>query len=334
MFGDSFAIKSIHGVHGGFDQSGQKSKRGGVWLNMVYLFDKLQTNNILPQSYIRKEIGNGSTTRFWKDNWIGGTRFMDKFPRLYALEVDKDCVVADRWRERGWVWNWSRDWSGGITVEQLSTLRDLLGDVVLNVDIDGWVWELDSDGIFTVSSARKYIDQVMFSPGNMGTRWCTYVPSKVNIFMWRVLMNRLPTRDSLVGRGIDVPSLLCTQCGLYTEDSNHVFLNCEVAAQIWNRIAKWLDLPLPSIISIDELMSWMDTVKVIAFKRKAISAIIWTTTWMISNYRNNVVFQSAKFPRSSIFEKIVTISFAWFSNRNTRSNINWTLWLQNPMFCN
>ncbi|GJY08582.1 hypothetical protein Tco_0375636 [Tanacetum coccineum] len=41
------------------------------------------------------------------------------------------------------------------------------------------------------------------------TRWCTIIPRKVNIFMWRMLLDSLPHRLNLSSRGLDIDSILC-----------------------------------------------------------------------------------------------------------------------------
>ncbi|GJY66997.1 hypothetical protein Tco_0640425 [Tanacetum coccineum] len=45
-------------------------------------------------SHCKRRIGNGSDTRFWFDCWIGETSFHTLFPRLVALEEEKNISVA------------------------------------------------------------------------------------------------------------------------------------------------------------------------------------------------------------------------------------------------
>ncbi|GJS55576.1 RNA-directed DNA polymerase, eukaryota, reverse transcriptase zinc-binding domain protein [Tanacetum coccineum] len=42
------------------------------------------------------KVGNGESTRFWLDNWIGGGSLNVSYPRLFRLEVNKNCLVRDR----------------------------------------------------------------------------------------------------------------------------------------------------------------------------------------------------------------------------------------------
>ncbi|GJX60942.1 hypothetical protein Tco_0292332 [Tanacetum coccineum] len=47
-------------------------------------------------SHCHRSVGNGLCTKFWKDLWIGDTRLCDLFPRIYALENNKDAMVAEK----------------------------------------------------------------------------------------------------------------------------------------------------------------------------------------------------------------------------------------------
>lgn len=60
-----------------------------MWSKMVKLFDKMHEKQIVSHSFLRKKFGNGSGTSFWKDVWLGDEILMDRFLRLYALEVHK-----------------------------------------------------------------------------------------------------------------------------------------------------------------------------------------------------------------------------------------------------
>ena len=63
------------------------------------------------------------------------------------------------------------------------------------------------------------------------------MPIKVNIFAWRVRLNRLPSRVNLVARGVDVDSVICPCCEEEEEDINHLLFRCVLARQFWHRVA-------------------------------------------------------------------------------------------------
>lgn len=92
---------------------------------------------------LRRVVGDGKSTVFWEDRWIGGElRLRDIFPRLYSLETDKRCLVENRvCRVNGAVsgeWSWRRDlfvWEE----EQISELLNLLSRYEFNgTQADKW----------------------------------------------------------------------------------------------------------------------------------------------------------------------------------------------------
>jgi hypothetical protein len=70
--------------------------------------------------------------------------------------------------------------------------------------------------------------------------WCTNDASKVSIFVWRLLIDKLPTREALFRKGIITNNLdtCCVFCLNLVEDVHHVFFNCSVTATVWENIFK------------------------------------------------------------------------------------------------
>lgn len=52
--------------------------------------------------------------------------------------------------------------------------------------------------------------------------------------------------------------LMCLCCNNNVEDSNHVFFTCNVALELWNRIAVLLDLHIPEFVNIADMFQWIN----------------------------------------------------------------------------
>ncbi|PWA91164.1 nucleotide-binding alpha-beta plait domain-containing protein [Artemisia annua] len=110
----------------------------------------------LPLSYLGLPVGkrmNTCETRFGKDPWCGGgVRLLDVFPRLYALESIKDCMIADRWHLSNNVWGGNWSWRLPIrsrALDDLATMVALIGDLVLSLNRpDRWAWVCNKSGLF------------------------------------------------------------------------------------------------------------------------------------------------------------------------------------------
>ncbi|GJW04347.1 RNA-directed DNA polymerase, eukaryota, reverse transcriptase zinc-binding domain protein [Tanacetum coccineum] len=151
---------------------------------------------------------NGLNIKFWIDNWLEGITLQYRFPHLYALKTFKNCTCAERYLNGVWNCQWRRNRRNGIESYQLSALMDALANVSFNNGADTWIWNVDNSHVFSVSNARYLIDNANLTPGNRPTKWSKYVPLKINIFAWRLLLNRLPMKINLSDRDIDVPNIL------------------------------------------------------------------------------------------------------------------------------
>ena len=94
------------------------------------------------------------------------------------------------------------------------------------------------------------------------TRWSKNIPSKVNVFLWRVKLNKLPSRVNLDRRGIEVDSTLCPSCLEDIETVNHSFFNCGMAKDLWALLAKWWELDFPVCGNVAEWHGWLDSLHV------------------------------------------------------------------------
>ncbi|CAJ2678430.1 unnamed protein product [Trifolium pratense] len=157
-------------------------------------------------------VGNGNNIGFWQFKWYGNQTFCDFFPNLYAKEAIKNVKVSECLRGNGlvplWRWNWSESLSVN-EAQQLTELQGLFeGFSLHNNNHDQWRWIPDSNGLFTVKSCytnlldlRQVELQDVHVLEAIRRLWKSDVPSKVNVFGWRLLLNRLPTRGALHHRG-------------------------------------------------------------------------------------------------------------------------------------
>jgi hypothetical protein len=113
------------------------------------------------------------------------------------------------WGEGGAAWAWEE--------ELLGEFISVLANFVLQTDvIDRWVWRCDPDGGYSVRGVYKILSALdaQDMADTSALIWHKQVPLKVSVMVWRLLRNRLPTKDNLVRRHI-IPldgSLCVTGC--------------------------------------------------------------------------------------------------------------------------
>lgn len=60
-----------------------------------------------------------------------------------------------------------------------------------------------------------------------------HTPQKVQCLTWRLLQNRLPSKEILIKMGVHIQSKQCPFCQEEEECSNHIIFYCSKSYQIW-----------------------------------------------------------------------------------------------------
>ncbi|GKC86090.1 RNA-directed DNA polymerase, eukaryota, reverse transcriptase zinc-binding domain protein [Tanacetum coccineum] len=318
---------AIHGPKGLLDNSRIPS-RCSPWLDIVREFKSLVSKGINLFSFIKK-VGNGEDTSFWDDQWINDSPLKILYPRLFLLELNKQVTVADKLREPSLTSTFRRAPRGGLEEEQLRQLEASLGHILLSQANDRWVWNLESSGEFSVKSTRIFIDNALLPKLDAPTRWIKVVPIKINIFAWRVCLDKLPTRLNLSLRGVDIPSILCPLCSTAVESSSHLLFSCHLARQLMFKVVRWWEIELHVLNSYEDWLTWFNNIRLSKRLKEILEGTCYVMWWTIWNFRNQVLF-GIKQPRMELlFDDIVRLSFYWCSNR-CNLNFDWNSWMKCP----
>ncbi|GJY96332.1 RNA-directed DNA polymerase, eukaryota, reverse transcriptase zinc-binding domain protein [Tanacetum coccineum] len=254
----------------------------------------------------------GPPQNLWHE-FLAVPPFKFQFPRLFRLSMNKDCLVSDCWNN-GWHLEWVRNVSIGSNATQLAILQNTLSAFTLNDYEDAWVWTVDSP-TFMVKSARCQIDRGFLPDDGPGTRWNNLLPKKINIFIWRTLRDRLPSRWNLSRKGIEVNSLNCPICDKGIDSAYHTLWVCSLATTVWIRVLNWMDLHPPSISNLNGLYTWVDGLHMSHNKKAILEVICGVVLWSLWRFRNEMIFGTDQPKRSLLFDNIVDYSFRWRMNK-------------------
>ncbi|GJS19991.1 RNA-directed DNA polymerase, eukaryota [Tanacetum coccineum] len=201
-----------------------------------------------PFNYLGVKVG-GIMSRLssWDDSPLKQT-----YPRLYFLELDKHVSVASKLRANSLISSFRRSPRSGIEEEQLLLLISNTSSVILPNISDRWSWLLDPSGDFLVKSTREIIDDSMLPKTDVPTRWVKSIPIKINIFAWRVSLDKLPTRLNLSLRGLDIPSIICPLCSIVVESTSHLLFSCQLAHQLMIKVVHWWELEYQDFHSYED----------------------------------------------------------------------------------
>nr|GEW20776.1 RNA-directed DNA polymerase, eukaryota, reverse transcriptase zinc-binding domain protein [Tanacetum cinerariifolium] len=68
-----------------------------------------------------------------------------------------------------------------------------------------------------------------------------------------------------------------------------------------------------------------------ASKKSIVDSICGVVLWSLWSFKNESIFGSSMPKRSIIIDKIIDLSFRWYTSKNKLSSISWNNWIQNPL---
>ncbi|GKD00277.1 RNA-directed DNA polymerase, eukaryota, partial [Tanacetum coccineum] len=184
-----------------------------------------------------------------------------------------------------WIWRFKVQ-PEAMWVSAIKAIHGRLGNLDRGVKM---VWNLEGDGVFKVSSARRFIDEGLCDMEGTHTRWIKLVPIKVNVFAWRLASNKLPTRFNMSSRGLEIPSM--------------------VASSIMAKYLGWWGVLDSGISSYQGWVTWFEGLRLRKEVKDYLKATFFVSWWFIWSYRNKLLFSSKIQAKASLFDLIVSQSF-------------------------
>lgn len=168
-----------------------------------------------------------------------------EFPRLFRLAKYKNRVVEIYLKNGGLNYdNWEEYFVRPLLDREVDLLNQLIeeaGSIVLVPEIeDRLTWVHDSIGYFSF----KRLSELLINEGGYDVSfafdkmWKLKVPPKVRNFLWMLVINRIPTKDFLIRRGVQLQQTKngCSWCDRDLEQSDHLFFKCKFMEFFWQKI--------------------------------------------------------------------------------------------------
>lgn len=286
------------------------------------------------------------STRFWKDKWVGDNYLALTFPRLFLLSNRKDSYVGDVCHVSGGGRVWDLSWRRPLFVWEEEMLQNLLPVLVAtcgSAGVDSWRWSQGDDGEFSVESCYSLLERLCLldDRGRQGVEvvfkylWKCPAPSKVVVFSWTLLLDRIPTRVNLARRGC-LGQDASTSCVFFNEGdetANHLFLHCNVVSRVWLKVLCWLQLIMvtpPNLFL--HLNCWTNA----AYSRKSRRGflLIWhAVIWVIWKERNDRIFNDRAKGVGELFDNVQVLSWKWSLSRLKGIAFLSYEWCWNSRFC-
>jgi hypothetical protein len=290
---------------------------------------------------VSRRVGDGTNTLFWHDRWLGDVPLCRRFSRLFDLAVEKSITVtsmfARGWEEGGEAWRWRRRlwvWEE----EMLGECRRLLNNIYLHHSMsDRWIWQPDIGEGYTVCGAYQLLTLQVHNVADVTEDliWHRQVPLKVSILAWRLLQNRLPTKENLLTRGtIQTEANLCvTGCGK-AEYAVHLFLHCHILGTLWQHVRQWIGVSGVEPLSIrDHFVQFTYYLGDSRASRSFLQLLWLLCIWLLWNERNNRLFHNVHTTTFDLLEKVKHNSYWWLKANNATFVYGSQRWWSDPLLC-
>jgi len=240
---------------------------------------------------LRWRVGDGTKIKFWQDHWVANCSLIDLLSLHSTPPSNPECTVSE-FITQDRTWN-VRKLRSVISDEQV--LQKVLGIPLPTSTVeDSFCWGFSGTGNFSVKSATWLAHgpaEHSTSTWHFNWIWKLDVPPKIRVFLWQMLHNALPLRDTLYRRGIQIDND-CPLCTGNLENNDHLFWDCPSTHSLWALATQqsWLPMgltpgctPYVSHLLCKFHHSDRNTVK-IAF-----------LFWQLWKARNAVVFRQDRF---------------------------------------
>ncbi|XP_019423314.1 PREDICTED: uncharacterized protein LOC109332721 [Lupinus angustifolius] len=110
-----------------------------------------------------------------------------------------------------------------------------IADIFIVDKGDQFVWQGTMDGSLPLQAAYNYIRPNASHMTWCRTIWSDSIPPSKSFTTWRLFHRRMPTDENLQLRGCSLVSM-CNLCNHRSETSDHLFLLCPFAVDLWQWI--------------------------------------------------------------------------------------------------
>ncbi|XP_058741660.1 uncharacterized protein LOC131614048 [Vicia villosa] len=239
-------------------------------------------------------------------------------------------------------WKWSMEKIIRVSGEDINFIAEQLLELLKDYEpvedgLDSYRWIKENDGAFTVKSCYKAFANkttthliTTNTKETLASLWKVRVPSNIQLFGWRFILNRLPTKDNLIARGIEIEDSKegCEFCGNTMETRYHLFFECPFSTRMWDAVHTWMGSPM--WIKEKEFMEFPNYCE--KAKRKDIREVtfaIWMAViWTLWLTRNAAIFNDDTVNFEDCLSSIKFVSWKWInlgkiSTKNCCSYYEW-----------
>lgn len=230
------------------------SMRSYAWQSIV------KAKNLVKSGLLWR-IGDGKQKKIFEDRWLPRKEPAKVISPLNTISVE--WTVSRLLNPDGAGWNIQMVDSIFLPFEA----QQIKGIPICVINQEDCVsWPKCETGLYFVKSEYQLLCEAEANGGPSGSTdegvklfwkhiWCTKVPNKIKVFLWRACLNSLPTKVGLHKRKI-VNNKICEQCWKEDEDEFHIVWGCECIHSVWEAPFAAVRVNFPKLDTMWDLVSF------------------------------------------------------------------------------
>ena len=332
----SRVLESKYGGWRSLYEEGREGHQSIWWKDLKQTVNSAQHGDIV-HSNMRWKIVGGDKVRLWEDKWNQQQQpLAERYPRLYQISTQQNQIIRHMGQhmQSGWEWQflWRRSLFENEIESAVNFLKDIEGIHIQQQGSDEWEWLGDQTRKYSTRSAYNLILEA--SKGGQHQDWCKElwrikIPSKISVFAWRLIEDRLPTRMNLHRRQVQLQDLRCPFCREAVEEASHLFFHCVFIQPILWESMSWLNLQ--TAFPLGPKQNFLQHISIQAAGLRSNRWRYWwmAVTWAIWKTRNRVLFSNAEFDANRLFDEAVFWTWTWLRHFEKHFSTHLNQWASN-----
>lgn len=239
------------------------------------------------------------------------------------------------------IWHWTFTWRRPLLQREEDMIEELK-NVVSSFPLrertpDEWIWNKEDGDIFSVKSAFLLLQgAVEEHPDRIFSNlWSLIAPSNVLSLAWKILLNRVQSKENLLRRGIiqGTTQTLCSFCLHEVESTSHLFFFCKHSWAVWCCIMRWLGFIMITPKDASTHFMMFQDFCIGRDKKNGFGCIWLSTVWFIWHLRSRVLFNGEVLNWSRAIDSIQFRSWLWLKGKAKSFDFSLYEWSSNPLVC-
>ncbi|KAH1198122.1 putative ribonuclease H protein [Glycine max] len=231
----------------------------------------------------------------WREDDLS---LQDKYPTLYQVSTQQNHTINSMGLLIGSRWEWKVQWRRHFFDHEIDTMAAFMADIEGGADPAGYY-------------STKLAYNLLKAEGNSISEDSNYK------IIWRLKIpqeqNRLPTRDNLRRRHVELPSYNCPLCDQDEETAGHIMYSCRKTRHLWWESLRWANrvgpFPIEPKCHFLQFSQWSGKSNV-DNRWKAFRIALSMTIW---KHRNALVFNNQNFSTIKVMDEALFHTWSWIN---------------------